>query len=31
MMTRPGPRLKDAVIELYNFVYGDEAEEVPAA
>ena len=31
MMTRPGPRLKDAVIELYNFVYGDEAEEIPAA
>ena len=31
MMTRPGPRLKDAVIELYNFVNGIEAEEAPAA
>ena len=31
IMTRPGPRLKDAVIELYNFVYGAEAEEAPAA
>ena len=31
MMTRPGPRLKDAVIALYDFVYGDEAAEVPAA
>ena len=31
IMTRPGPRVKDAVIELYNFVYGEEAEEVPAA
>ena len=31
MMTRPGPRLKDAVIELYNFINGIEAEEVPAA
>ena len=30
-MTRPGPRLKDAVIALYDFVYGDEAAEVPAA
>ena len=31
MMTRPGPRLKDAVIALYDFVYGTEAEEAPAA
>ena len=31
MMTRPGPRLKDAVIALYEFVYGTEAEEAPAA
>ena len=31
MMTRPGPRVKDAVIEMYNFVYGEEAEEAPAA
>ena len=31
MMTRPGPRLKDAIIELYNFVNGIEAEEAPAA
>ncbi len=31
MMTRPGPRLKDAVIELYNFVYKTEAAEEPAA
>ena len=30
-MARPSPRLKDAAIELYNFVYGDEAEEAPAA
>jgi len=31
MMTRPGPRLKDAVVELYNFINGIEAEEAPAA
>ena len=31
MMTRPGPRLKDAIIELYNFVNGIEAEEATAA
>ena len=31
MMTRPDPRLKDAVIALYDFVYGTEAEEAPAA
>lgn len=33
-MSRPGPRLKDAAEELYNFLYGAEevpAEEVPAA
>ena len=29
-ITRPGPRLMDAVKDLYNFVYGAE-EEVPAA
>ena len=29
-ITRPGPRLKDAVEALYEFVYGAE-EEVPAA
>ncbi len=29
-ITRPGPRLKDAVEALYDFVYGT-AEEVPAA
>ena len=29
-ITRPGPRLMDAVEALYNFVYGAE-EEVPAA
>ena len=23
-MTRPGPRLKDAAIDLYNFLYGDD-------
>jgi iron complex transport system substrate-binding protein len=30
-MARPSPRLKDAAIELYNFVNGIEAEEAPAA
>jgi iron complex transport system substrate-binding protein len=30
-MARPSPRLKDAAIELYNFVYEIEAEEEPAA
>ena len=29
-IARPGPRLKDAAIELYNFLNGAE-EEVPAA
>ena len=30
-VSRPGPRLKDAAIELYNFVNGVDAEEAPAA
>ena len=30
-ISRPGPRLKDAAIELYNFINGIEAEEEPAA
>ena len=30
-ITRPGPRLINAVVSLYEFVYGTEAEEVPAA
>ena len=30
-ISRPGPRLKDAAIELYDFVNGVEAEEAPAA
>ncbi len=30
-ITRPGPRLMDAVEALYEFVYGTEAEEAPAA
>jgi iron complex transport system substrate-binding protein len=30
-MARPSPRLKEAAIELYNFVYGEEAAEKPAA
>ena len=30
-MARPGPRLKDAAIELFNFVYETEAAEEPAA
>ena len=29
--SRPGPRLKDAAIELYNFINGIAEEEVPAA
>ena len=30
-ISRPGPRLKDAAIELYNFLNDAEAEEAPAA
>ncbi len=30
-ISRPGPRLKDAAVELYNFIQGLDAEEVPAA
>ncbi len=30
-ISRPGPRLKDAAIELYNFIHGIKAEGVPAA
>ncbi len=30
-LSRPGPRLKDAAIELYNFLNGVADEEVPAA
>ena len=30
-ISRPGPRLKDAAIELYNFINGIAEEEVPAA
>ena len=30
-ISRPGPRLKDAAIELYNFINEIKAEEVPAA
>ena len=30
-MTRPGPRLKEAAVELFNFVNDIEAEEAPAA
>ena len=30
-ISRPGPRLKDAAVELYNFINGIKAEEVPAA
>lgn len=29
-MTRPGPRLKDAAIDLYNFLYGVETEKEAA-
>lgn len=30
-VSRPGPRLKDAAIELYEFVSGETLEEAPAA
>ncbi len=30
-LSRPGPRLKDAAVELYNFIYGAEEEVEPAA
>ena len=30
-ITRPGPRLMEAVRALYDFVYGSEAGEIPAA
>ena len=30
-ISRPGPRLKDAALELYKFIHGIEAEEAPAA
>ena len=30
-ISRPGPRLKDAAIELYNFLNGVDAAEAPAA
>ena len=30
-ISRPGPRLKDAAIELYHFINDVEAEEAPAA
>lgn len=30
-ISRPGPRLKDAALELYHFINAAEAEEVPAA
>ncbi len=30
-LSRPGPRLKDAAVELYNFVYGEAGEVAPAA
>ena len=30
-ITRPGPRLMNAVVALFEFVYGTEAEEAPAA
>lgn len=30
-ITRPGPRLMNAVIALFDFVYGAETEEAPAA
>jgi iron complex transport system substrate-binding protein len=30
-ISRPGPRLKDAAIELYTFITENKAEEVPAA
>lgn len=30
-VSRPGPRLKDAAIELYDFITGEAAQEAPAA
>jgi len=30
-MTRPSPRLKEAAVELYNFLNDIAAEEAPAA
>ena len=30
-LSRPGPRLKDAAVELYNFLNGIAQDEVPAA
>jgi len=30
-LSRPGPRLKDAAIELFDFIYGAAEEEEPAA
>ena len=30
-LSRPGPRLKDAAVELFNFVYGADAALEPAA
>ncbi len=30
-LSRPGPRLKDAAVELYNFIYGAAEEVSPAA
>ena len=30
-LSRPGPRLKDAAVELYHFLNGTEEEAVPAA
>ena len=30
-VSRPGPRLKDAAIELYEFISGEAQEEAPAA
>lgn len=30
-VSRPGPRLKEAALELYEFVSGEAAEEIPAA
>lgn len=30
-LTRPAPRLKDAAVDLYNFLYDAAAEEAPAA
>ena len=30
-ISRPGPRLKEAALELYNFINSIQEEEVPAA